>query len=406
MTRSEPQAREPDPDPEGSQLLGLRIAIIYDGLFPWDIGGIERWYRALAERLAYSGAEISYLTRLHWDDADAADIPGVRVIAITGRQVRYHADGTRRALQPLKFGLATFLWLVRHRGTFDAIHVGNFPYFSLIGSRAALIGTRVPVNVDWFEVWPSSYWRQYAGFFVGTAGWLVQSVCMKLTTHGFVFWNHTELRLRQHGFRNDLTVLPGLLPSESTPQLLEAFDSRSEPFAFASGRHIKDKGFRLLPEAIALTRMRVPGMRLVIAGEGPDTPVLHGLAKQLDVEDVISFVGKVSDDELRGFMARARCVIVSSYREGYGLAVVEAAAAGTPSVVTANPENAAIGHIVEGTNGYVVDPSPRGIAEGLVHVMHEGIALPRAHRQMVRRGGRDGGHRAFYWRGGRFLRIT
>ena len=45
--------------------------------------------------------------------------------------------------------------------------------------------------------------------------------------------------------------------------------------------------------------------------------------------------------------------MLPSRREGYGLVVVEACAAGTPSVVVADPDNAATELIEEGVNGFV-----------------------------------------------------
>ena len=45
----------------------LRICLVYDCLFPYTVGGAERWYRNLGERLAADGHEVSYLTLRQWD---------------------------------------------------------------------------------------------------------------------------------------------------------------------------------------------------------------------------------------------------------------------------------------------------------------------------------------------------
>ena len=42
--------------------LPMRICLLYDCLFPWTVGGAERWYRNLAERLAAEGHDVTYLT--------------------------------------------------------------------------------------------------------------------------------------------------------------------------------------------------------------------------------------------------------------------------------------------------------------------------------------------------------
>src|SRR5262245_14907411 len=45
----------------------VRVCIVYDCLYPYTIGGAERWYRSLAERLAATGAEVTYLTLRQWE---------------------------------------------------------------------------------------------------------------------------------------------------------------------------------------------------------------------------------------------------------------------------------------------------------------------------------------------------
>jgi len=51
----------------------MRICIVYDCLFPYTIGGGERWYRNLAERLAHEGHEVTYLTLRQWDRGERVE---------------------------------------------------------------------------------------------------------------------------------------------------------------------------------------------------------------------------------------------------------------------------------------------------------------------------------------------
>jgi hypothetical protein len=63
----------------------VRVCLIYDCLFPHTVGGAERWYRNLAERLAAAGHEVTYLTLRQWEPGSEPDIPGVTVIAVGPR---------------------------------------------------------------------------------------------------------------------------------------------------------------------------------------------------------------------------------------------------------------------------------------------------------------------------------
>ncbi|HXR37389.1 MAG TPA: hypothetical protein VN754_15635, partial [Candidatus Binataceae bacterium] len=72
------------PAPEQGTQRRLRIAIVYDCLYPHTIGGCERWYRAVAARLAVRH-RVSYLTRVQWDPGQGPDAPpGVEVIGLDG----------------------------------------------------------------------------------------------------------------------------------------------------------------------------------------------------------------------------------------------------------------------------------------------------------------------------------
>jgi glycosyltransferase involved in cell wall biosynthesis len=75
-------------------------------------------------------------------------------------------------------------------------------------------------------------------------------------------------------------------------------------------------------------------------------------------------------------LRRALCLLAPSRREGYGLVVVEAAAAGTPSVVVAGPDNAAAELVVDGENGVVAESAaPEVLAGALLRVRAAGPAL-------------------------------
>src|SRR5204862_439013 len=62
----------------------VRVCLIYDCLFPWTIGGAERWMRALGERLAAEGHDVTYLTLRQWERDEPPAVPGVEAEVLTG----------------------------------------------------------------------------------------------------------------------------------------------------------------------------------------------------------------------------------------------------------------------------------------------------------------------------------
>src|SRR3712207_6689401 len=92
----------------------VRICLVYDCLYPWTVGGAERWYRNLGERLAADGHLVTYLTLRQWAHDAPPRIPGVRVVAVGPRMPLYGPGGQRRIVPPLVFGLGVLAHLLRH----------------------------------------------------------------------------------------------------------------------------------------------------------------------------------------------------------------------------------------------------------------------------------------------------
>src|ERR687891_1207421 len=114
----------------------MRICLVYDCLFPWTIGGGERWYRNLAERLHADGHDVTYLTLRQWDRRARPDVPGV-IVRTAGPRMALYVEGRRRIAPPLVFGAGVLWHLLRHGRRYDVVHTCSFPYFSLLAAAAA-----------------------------------------------------------------------------------------------------------------------------------------------------------------------------------------------------------------------------------------------------------------------------
>src|SRR5207249_1824880 len=114
----------------------MRICVVYDCLFPYTVGGGERWYRSLAERLAADGHDVTYLTLRQWHRDEQPDLAGVRVVTAGPRMALYTRSGRRRILPPLVFGAGVLWHLLRHGRRYEVIDTGAFPYFSLLAAAA------------------------------------------------------------------------------------------------------------------------------------------------------------------------------------------------------------------------------------------------------------------------------
>jgi glycosyltransferase involved in cell wall biosynthesis len=353
----------------------MRICLVYDCLFPHTVGGAERWYRSLAERLAADGHEVTYLTLRQWARGVDPGVVGVDVRVAGPRMNLYSGSGRRRILPPLVFGAGVLWHLIREGGRYDVVHTCSFPYFSLLAAALVRRGRRYRLVVDWFEVWSRGYWRDYLGRLGGDVGWLVQRLCARIPQRAFCFSALYAGRLREEGLTGEITILAGAYegPEQARPA------DQSEPLVVFAGRHIPEKCVPAIPPAILEARQRLPSLRATIVGDGPDRPEVIRLVKELGLEGVVAVPGFVATETVQELMGRALCMLLPSKREGYGLVVIEAASCGTPSVVVAGPDNAAVELIAEGRNGFVAaSSSSAALADAIVRVEQGGAELRRS----------------------------
>jgi glycosyltransferase involved in cell wall biosynthesis len=350
----------------------MRICLVYDCLFPHTIGGAERWYRNLGERLAADGHDVTYLTLRQWDRGVDPGVPGVAVVCVGPRLALYTADGRRRVLPPLMFGAGVLWHLLRHGRSYDVVHAASFPYFSLLAAAAARLSGSYRLIVDWHEVWTRDYWREYLGRAAGSVGFAVQKICVRIPQRAFCFSRLHAARLKAEGYRGDVTVLEGEYAGSLEPGPVRD----AEPLVLFAGRHIPEKRVPAIVPAIALAREQLPELRAVIFGDGPERPAVRRLVDELGLSSVIAVPGFVPTETVELAMERALCVILPSRREGYGLVVIEAAARGTPSVVAAAPDNAALELVSEAENGFVAkSASPEDLADAIIRVQRAGRDL-------------------------------
>jgi glycosyltransferase involved in cell wall biosynthesis len=362
----------------------VRVCLVYDCLYPYTVGGAERWYRILAERLAAEGHEVTYLTLRQWPRGTQPDLAGVTVRTV-GPRLKLYSGGRRRILPPLLFGAGVLAHLVR-RGRYDVVHTDAFPYFALLAASVARRRRRFALIVDWFEVWSRTYWRDYLGRVRGDIGWRVQALCIRQPQQAFCFSQLHAERLRSQGVGGPLTVLRGLYPGSDDPRGERAGPGPTDPVVVFAGRLIPEKRVAELIPAIARARTELPRLSADLFGDGPERERVAQLVQAHGLQGVVRIHGFVEAQRVDRALGEATCVVLLSSREGYGLIVLEASARGTPSIVVAAPDNAATELIEEGVNGVVASSAdPATVAAAIVTVHGAGERLRRSTREWFAR---------------------
>jgi len=137
-----------------------------------------------------------------------------------------------------------------------------------------------------------------------------------------------------------------------------------QPALLSVGHLIERKGHDLIITAMA----ELPGMLLLIAGDGPERAALQTLAESLGVADRVRFLGRLPHESLRDVYEAADILVLASSREGWANVLLEAMACGTPVVasnVWGTPE------VVEAPEaGELMDQrTPAGVARGVRRLM-------------------------------------
>ncbi|MEX2529572.1 MAG: glycosyltransferase family 4 protein [Gemmatimonadota bacterium] len=134
-----------------------------------------------------------------------------------------------------------------------------------------------------------------------------------------------------------------------------------EPTILYLGRLKRYKRVDLVIRALALLRSRGSRARLIIAGKGDHGRALESEARKLGLDgSAVRFLGFVSSEQKRELLSRAWVHCLTSAKEGWGIANLEAAAAGTPTVASDTP--GLRDSVVDGVTGYLV---PHGNTEVL-----------------------------------------
>lgn len=138
------------------------------------------------------------------------------------------------------------------------------------------------------------------------------------------------------------------------------------------------KGHDVMVRAMSLVAARVPGAQWVVIGDGPLRAATAELAASTGLdEDVVRFLGAVSDAERDEWLYRAHVFAMPSRKpaggfagEGFGIVYLEAGAHGCPAV--AGGVGGAVDAVLDGVTGLLTDPEDHiAVGNTLVELLRD-----------------------------------
>ncbi len=330
----------------------MRIAFVYDVLYPHTKGGVELRIHELSRRLALKGHEVHVFGLRYEGMQREFQADGIRYHCVMDAPKLYTSRGTRSIREAVAFAIALFPALLK-QGRFDAIDCQNFPFFPVFSCRLASALTKSRLFVTWHEHWGKGYWKKYLGGIQGTIGSTVENLALSISPNTIAVSETTRNALEKAGKLGAAVVANGI----DFEEIKRATPSKEKYDVVFAGRLIEDKHADIFLETVALLKKDFPKIKAAVVGDGPELEKLQALAKRLGVEKNVQFLGFAnSRSELFGIFKSSKLFILPSTREGFGITLLEALACGLPAITT-NAETNASRDLIRGGNGFTIGAS-------------------------------------------------
>ncbi|HEX2417792.1 MAG TPA: glycosyltransferase family 4 protein [Micromonosporaceae bacterium] len=371
----------------------MRVLLLSWEYPPFMVGGLGRHVHALSTALAAAGQQVTVVTR-HIPGVPPEElIDGVHVVRAPQDPLQVPASGLAFLVHVISANHTITRVALRIAGGagYDVIHAHDW----LVAHSAITLREKLDVplvaTIHATEMGRHQGWlpEDLSRSIHSVECWLANQVDRVVACSHYMRWEISRL-LGVPYQRIDVVVngvdreLWRVSPAAVTAARLRY--AGSGPLIGFAGRLVYEKGVQDIIEAMPRLRAAHPGLRLVVAGDGPYRAELQDRVDRLQLRPAVSFAGFLGND-LPAVIAATDAIAVPSIYEPFGMIALEAIAAGVPVVAA---ETGGLKEIVEpghtGMTFRVGDPD--ALARAVSRLLRDQMAAQRivkaGHRMLDR----------------------
>jgi len=313
-------------------------------------GGAEAYIHEIGKRLARDNEVYLYCRRYRGSES-SSEIDGIKIIRKGGSFSLYvHA-------------IYDYIFKLRKKN-FDVVvdGINGVPFFTPLFVR------KPKVAIIFHVVGKEIFFRELP-FPLALVGWIAENVIPFIYKKvSFVaISDSTKDEMIRFGIPQHRISLVYCGVECAAQRDYSGVERSAKPSIVYVGR-VKDyKQLDHLVQAFAVVNKEVPDSKLIIAGRGNYAELVN-LADELGVSQGIEFKGEVSEEEKVDYLKSAWVFVTPSFKEGWGITVIEANSCGTPAI--AYNTSGLRDSIKNGETGLLVSPGDiPGLAEAILRVI-------------------------------------
>lgn len=276
-----------------------------------------------------------------------------------------------------------FTLVVKHYGKHDIIIVEN-PFWDAV---TALILARIGIHktplVFYSKGFTVPIWRETLPKIIRGIGFIIlKQTILKADYIVYITQWLRDKFIEESGIRGITDKPYSIIHHAPNPFFLEQLTSDSDKstdsgssnkikICYAGRFDLRDKtrGILLLLDALLLETQKCPdiSLHLYVAGDGKYLPYLKETTTKLNLDDKVTFTGKLSQSSLRNLYQSSDIFVYPSFQDGCPTVVMEAQACGIPAIVTNTC--GAVELVENGTTGIICGPAAEELASALAELI-------------------------------------